>query len=152
MNNYINAELIPESYWSSALECSECVHKLSKNTADLNFKKSQALKYLRRQIARTPFRANTYMGYREHDHYIAQLKEDGRFADLSDSFEDIFAAIMRLTAISEAFHWSREKPLNDEHLKCRIFKGITYYCQLEADRTGFFVNGRAAERNERSSG
>ncbi|MCZ8510954.1 polysaccharide lyase beta-sandwich domain-containing protein [Paenibacillus filicis] len=131
----LNGELIPESYWSSALECRECVHKLRKNTDERYSIKSRALEDLRRQIARTPFRAKTYASFNELDKYKLQLQEDGCFADLNDSFGDIYAAIMRLTAISEAFHWSREKPLQDELLKNKIFKGISYYCKLEADRT-----------------
>lgn len=130
----INADLIPESYWSSALECNECVHKLVKNTTQEYSNKMQALEDLRRQIAYTPFRTKTYAGYDKCENYILHLKEDGRFEDLDDSFGDIYHAILRLTAISESFHWARQAALHDENLKNRLFKGIANYCKKEADR------------------
>ncbi|RKN84539.1 polysaccharide lyase family 8 super-sandwich domain-containing protein [Paenibacillus ginsengarvi] len=134
-NPNLNTELIPESYWSSTLDCNECVHKLSTNTTELYFEKKHALKNLRRRIARVPYRTKVYEQFNEHGSYISNLGEDGRFADLDDSIQNTYVAVMRLTAISEPFHLAKEKPLDDEQLKSKIFKAITHYCKWEADRT-----------------
>lgn len=136
MNTYnsINAGLLPDTLWKRSLSCSECLHKLNENSADLFANKREALEVLRRQIACNPLRAKVYKDYNQGDHYISQLTEDGRFSDLGDSFKDVYDAILRLTSLSEPFHWSREQPMQDENLKSRIFKGIAFYCKMEADR------------------
>ncbi|NOU85983.1 hypothetical protein GC102_09365 [Paenibacillus sp. LMG 31460] len=136
MNTYntIYADLLPETLWKSSLSCSECLHKLNENSAEMLANKREALEVLRRQIACNPIRVKLYKDYNQGDYYISQLSEDGRFADLGDSFKDVYDAILRLTSLSEPFHWSREQPMQDENLKSRIFKGIAFYCKMEADR------------------